>query len=116
VYLYRMIATKNIKQKRIQIVALTLLQLFLFTFPLVVKTTHQHQNRLSNRQTTNGAELTKWEKPCAICQFEFDTVLKTETPLYSSIIPSQTGYISEYSSPVRSVAFTFISLRAPPLL
>ena len=110
-----MIAKKKIKQKRIQIVALALLQLFLFTFPLVVKTTHQHQNHTSSHQT-NGTELSKWEKPCAICQFEFDTVLQTEIPQYSCIIPFKTGYISEYSSPVRSVAFTFISLRAPPLL
>jgi len=104
------------RQQKAYLVALALLQLFLFTFPLVVKTTHQHQNHTRSHQTTNGIELSKWEKPCAICQFEFDTVLHTEIPLYSCIIPFKTGYISEYSSPVGSVAFTFISLRAPPLL
>jgi len=107
---------KKIQKQKVYLVALSLLQLFIFTFPLVVKTTHQHQNHSSSCHQTNSSELAKWEKPCAICQFEFDTVLQTEIPQYSCIIPFKTGYISEYSSPVRSVAFTFISLRAPPLL
>ena len=107
-----MIGKKNSEQKKIHIVALALLQLFLFTFPLVVKTSHHHT---SEHHTQNGTELSHWEKPCAVCHFEFENVIKTEHIDFCCTIPSSIQTVSEYATPIRSCAFSYISLRAPPL-
>jgi len=110
-----MIIKKNIKQGRIKIVALALLQLLLFTFPLIVKTTHQHQNHHNSHQSSTGTELSKWEKPCTVCLYEFDKSIKTETTNYCCLITSSPKKISNYLETVKTVAFSYISLRAPPL-
>jgi len=107
-----MIGKKESEQKKIHIVALALLQLLLFTFPLVVKTSHHHSNA---HHIQNGIELSQWEKPCAVCHFEFETALKTEHTVFCCSVPASIQIIAEYATPIHSCAFSYISLRAPPL-
>ena len=110
-----MILIRKIIQKRNRISAIALFQLLLFTFPLIVKTTHQHQNHYNSHQTSTGTELSKWEKPCAVCLYEFYKSIKTETAIYGCLISSSPKKTSNYLETVQAVAFSYISFRAPPL-
>lgn len=90
-------------------------QLLVFLYPTVIRTAHQHQNHAHQYHSTQGTTLSQWEKPCAICQFEFDTHVKSETPLFYSNNPSVSTIRVEHSTSVINAAFSFISLRAPPV-
>jgi hypothetical protein len=104
----------NLKnQKKIHIVALAVLQLLLFTFPLVVKTSHYHKQV---HHSSHTSELSQYEKHCAVCQFEFETLIKTELPIICGIVASLGRITSEYLSSFRSKDFAYVSLRAPPRL
>jgi len=103
-------------KRRINIIILALFHLMVLSFPCAIKEIHHHEtNYLHIYQAGDVTLLSKAEKPCSICQFEFFSFIGADHLHYVICQPVrpiddcysiQKGYIVPFSSYL---------LRAPPL-
>lgn len=102
-------------KKSLHIIILAVFQLLVFVGPIIIKSTHHHlYPYYASAKDVNG--YSKVQKPCFICQFEFvpsiiqiqdpRVILKPETSVINSVIIAQ----------VKDCTFSYLSLRAPPII
>jgi len=105
-----------VNKRKINIIILALFHLMVFTFPFALKDIHHHEtNHLHIYQTDDGKLLSKAEKPCPICQFEFFTFIAGDSQAYWVCQPI--GLVNNCTSvqQAHTIPFSFYLLRAPPL-
>jgi hypothetical protein len=105
-----------LRNKRIHIAFFALFQLMVFVAPVMIKTTHYHVREYSD--TVNGSfgkTLSKAEKPCPICQFEFINVIQTKLQQTTFPLPKCSLKNSDLFSQEFQLSFSSFSHRAPPV-
>jgi hypothetical protein len=106
-----------VNKRKINIIILALFHLLVLSFPFAIKDIHHHEtNYLYIYQTDDGKLLSKAEKPCPICQFEFFSFIGGDPQSY---------WIRQPVCPIKNcnsvqqaykVPFSSYLLRAPPLV
>ncbi len=103
--------------KKTNIIILALFHLLVFTFPFAIKKIHHHETNYTHivPQAADGNLLSKEEKPCPICQFEFVSFILTD--LQTQRLCQPVCQIKNYNplKQVYIVPLTSYLLRAPPL-
>jgi hypothetical protein len=89
-----------------------------FTFPFAIKDIHHHETNYLNivHQVTDGKMLSKAEKPCPICQFEFVSFVAVDSQAYWTRQPVCLIKNCNSVQEVYKVPLTSYLLRAPPLV
>ena len=104
------------KPHKANIIFLSLFQLLVFIYPILVKSDHHHLHENYNiSYSIQGQSVSKTENFCPICNFEFVKVLLHSSDQYGVFqIPKplkKSDIVSvDYNNP-----YTLFSVRAPPL-
>jgi hypothetical protein len=105
-------------KKKNNIIVLALFHLLVFTFPFAVKNIHHHETHYLHfiHQAIDGKQLSKVEKPCPICQFEFVSFIAGDSPTYWICQPVCLIKNYNFVQKVYKVPLSSYLLRAPPLV
>jgi hypothetical protein len=104
-----------VKKRKIHIIFLVIFHLLVFIIPLTVKSAHHHsfQSHVSNKE--GSCEYSKVEKRCLICQFEFVIGNVNRTTSNYIYLPIVLNKNAELVSQFYTEAYSYSSLRAPPI-
>lgn len=116
-FVFKFLLFLLVDRKKINIIILALFHLLVFVFPYTIKDIHHHETHYLHilYQATDGKLVSKAEKPCPICQFEFVNFIRKDSFKYCIYQLANFLKDSEIVPQSYSIAFTSFLHRAPPL-
>jgi hypothetical protein len=106
-----------VKRREFNIIILALFHLLVFITPFAIKDMHHHETSSLDitYQADYGTVLSKAEKPCPVCQFEFFNFI-SDDPI-TNWICRPVCLVKNCTSvqQVHTIPFSSYLLRAPPL-
>lgn len=100
---------------RINFLLFVCLNISVFLYPMVLKTLHVHKQTYTYHAPQSSEGLTKTEKSCQICQFDFvNVILAKPLPTLFILSPLEFLYLLPQGRVWKTTVFYF-SLRAPPV-
>jgi hypothetical protein len=106
-----------VNKKKNNIIILALFHLLVFTFPFAIKDIHHHETHYIHiiNQATDGKLLSKAEKACPICQFEFVSFIAGDSQAYWTRQPVCLIKNCNFVQQAYKVPLISYLLRAPPI-